>query len=86
MRNSAGGTRIHDGAGLMWARKQLGWSMLGMAYALRMEGPDDKLKSRIHEMEIGTRTLSGPITVAVEAFLQGFLPDGFDASPSCLGK
>jgi hypothetical protein len=65
---------IRDGKGLMWARKQLGWSMLEMAENLRMEGPPDKLKGRIHEMEIGTRNVSGPITVAVEAFLWGFRP------------
>jgi hypothetical protein len=65
---------IRDGKGLMWARKRLGWSMLEMAENLRMEGPPDKLKGRIHEMEIGTRNVSGPITVAVEAFLWGFRP------------
>ncbi|MFY8162649.1 MAG: hypothetical protein ACOVKC_00270 [Brevundimonas sp.] len=69
---------IHDGKGLCWARHELGWSMLQMARALRMEGPDTKLKGRIHEMEIGTRPVSGPMTVAIEAFLQGFRPEGFE--------
>ena len=70
---------IRDGDGLNWARHQLGWSMLEMALALRMEGPDEKLKARIHEMEIGTRNVSGPMTVAIEALLQGFRPEGFEA-------
>ena len=76
-REGGGRILIHDGKGLMWARKTLGWSHLEMALALRMEGPDEKLKARIHEMEIGKRDVSGPMTVAIEAFLAGFRPHGF---------
>jgi hypothetical protein len=72
------GGRIHNGAGLCWARHQLGWSALQMAKALRMDGPDDKLKARLHEMEIGKRHVAGPVTVSVEAFLAGFRPEGFE--------
>ncbi len=72
---------INDGRGLMWARKQLGWSMLEMAEALRLLGPPEKLKGRVHEMEIGARDVSGPITVAVEAFLRDFRLAAFCKGP-----
>ena len=68
---------IRDGNGFNWARHELGWSMLQMARALRMDGPDEKLRTRIHEIEIGRRNLSGPMSVAVEAMLRGFTPSGF---------
>ena len=72
------GGMIYDGKGLCWARHQLGWSHLKMARALRMNGSDEKLKSRLHEMEIGTRHVAGPVGVCVEAFLAGFRPEGFE--------
>jgi hypothetical protein len=68
---------IHDGKGMAWARRELGWSHLEMALALRMEGPDQKLKGRVHEMEIGTRTPHGSMYVAIEAYLDGWRPEGF---------
>ena len=53
----------------------MGWSPADLARALRFA--ESHGASRILEMEAGKRQLSGPLTVAVEALLRGFLPDGF---------
>ena len=54
----------------------MGWSPADLARALRLN--ENHGASRILEMEAGKRDLSGPLTVAVEALLRGFLPDGFE--------
>lgn len=67
------------------ARRQLGWSVYQLARALRMAPEDStrddqqgkKAGDRIREMEDGRRDISGPVSVAVEAFLAGFRPRGF---------
>jgi len=59
------------------ARARLGWSLRQMARALRLAGTPDKAATRVREMEDGRRDISGPVAVAVEAFLDGFRPDGW---------
>ena len=56
------------------ARKRLGWTLETMADALRLAGSVETATNRIRELESGTRNISGPIAVAVEAFLAGFRP------------
>lgn len=68
------------------ARRQLGWSLYTLARALKMcpvDAPSDdqrvkKAGDRIREMERGARDITGPISVAVEALLTGFRPEGFE--------
>lgn len=48
-----------------------------MARALRLAGTPDKLEARIHDMEAGKRDISGPVQVAMEAFLSGWRPTGW---------
>ncbi len=48
-----------------------------MARALRLAGDRSQGEKRVREMEAGKRMISGPVTVAVESFLHGFLPVGF---------
>jgi hypothetical protein len=48
-----------------------------LARALRLAGGDKQGEKRVLEMEAGKRDISGPVTVAVESFLHGFLPVGF---------
>jgi hypothetical protein len=67
---------IETGEHLRQAREAMGWSPADLARALRFN--ENHGASRILEMEAGKRPLSGPLTVAVEALLRGFLPDGFD--------
>lgn len=57
------------------ARKALGWTIAEMARELRLGGAGDKPAQYVREMESGARPISGPISVAVEAFLAGFRPD-----------
>ncbi len=45
-----------------------------MADALRLGGSSEKGGQRVREMESGTKEISGPVAVAVEAFLTGFRP------------
>lgn len=67
------------------ARRQLGWSVTQLARALRLcvvDAPADdpgvrQAAKRIREMETGTRQISGPVSVAVEGFLEGHRPEGF---------
>lgn len=70
---------IETGDHLRQAREAMGWSAADLARALRFN--ENHGASRILEMEAGKRTLSGPLTVAVEAMLRGFLPDGFEPPP-----
>jgi len=50
-----------------------------MARALRLAGTPDKAATRVREMESGNRPISGPVAVAVEAFLSGWRPAGWSA-------
>lgn len=68
---------IHTPADLKAARHELGWSLRQMARALRLAGTPDKAATRVREMESGARPISGPVMVAVEAFLTGFRPAGW---------
>jgi hypothetical protein len=76
---------IRDGEDLHRARRGLGWSVTQLARALRLCPPDaaaddqrvKKAGDRIREMERDVRDISGPVSVAVEAFEQGFRPEGF---------
>lgn len=56
-----------------WARKELGWSVNQMVDALRLS-PDNGGRT-IRRMEAGDQPITGPISVAVEAFLAGFMSD-----------
>lgn len=66
---------IRDGNELKAARQELGWSLAELARALRLGGGGDKPAQYVREMENGARSISGPVTVAVEAFLAGFRPE-----------
>jgi ribosome-binding protein aMBF1 (putative translation factor) len=67
---------ITTGDHLRQAREAMGWSPADLARALRFN--ENHGASRILEMESGKRQITGPVTVAVEALLRGFLPDGFE--------
>ncbi|MCR5876277.1 helix-turn-helix transcriptional regulator [Phenylobacterium sp. J426] len=71
---------IETGEHLRQAREAMGWSPADLAQALRFA--ENHGASRILEMESGKRQLTGPVTVAVEALLRGFLPDGFTPPPA----
>ena len=66
---------ITTGDHLRQAREAMGWSPADLARALRFQ--ENHGASRILEMEAGKREISGPVAVAVEAFLRGFLPVEF---------
>lgn len=68
---------IRTGPHLKQAREALGWTPAELARALRLAGGDKQGEKRVLEMEAGRRDISGPVTVAVESFLHGFLPLGF---------
>jgi hypothetical protein len=70
-------TVIKTGPHLKMAREALGWTPADLARALRLAGGDKQGEKRVLEMEAGKRDISGPVTVAMESFLKGFLPDGF---------
>ena len=59
------------------AREALGWSPAEMARALRLSGGPKQGEKRVKEMEVGVRQITGPVTVAIEAFLRGFTPHDF---------
>ena len=61
-----------NGAELKAARKELGWSLADMADALRLA--QNSGRDTIRKMESGKINVTGPITVAVEAFLAGYIP------------
>lgn len=62
---------------LKLARHVLGWSEGEMARALRLAGTPEKAMARVREMEAGKRDISGPVQVAVEAFMSGWRPTGW---------
>lgn len=64
-----------NGAELKAARKELGWSLADMADALRLSEASGR--DSIRKMESGKINISGPISVAVEAFLAGYIPEEF---------
>lgn len=68
---------IRHGPHLKQAREALGWSPSELARALRLAGGDNQGVKRVLEMESGRRDISGPVTVAVESFLHGYAPVGF---------
>ena len=68
---------ISNGPELRQVRLALGWSEADLARALRLAGADRHGEKRVREMEAGSRPVSGPITVAMEAFLRGFVPYDF---------
>ena len=68
---------IENGPHLKQAREALGWSPSDLARALRLAGDRSQGEKRVREMESGKRMISGPVSVAVESFLHGFLPVGF---------
>lgn len=63
------------GSELKSARKELGWSLADMADALRLSEASGR--DSIRKMESGKINISGPISVAVEAFLAGYIPEEF---------
>lgn len=72
---------IKTGPHLKQAREALGWTPAELARALRLAGGEDQGSKRVLEMEAGRRDISGPVTVAVESFLRGFAPSGFERDP-----
>lgn len=64
---------VTDGNSLHAARKELGWSLADMADALRLA--QNSGRDTIRKMESGKINVTGPITVAVEAFLAGYIPE-----------
>ena len=68
---------ITTGAHLRQAREAMGFSHAELARALRLAGGDKQGEKRVREMEANKRDISGPVTVAVEALLRGFLPHDF---------
>jgi hypothetical protein len=73
---------ITTGADLYDARQALGWTAGLMGRALKLgrwrEASDRSPHNRIHELECGRRPVSGPIGIAVEAFIGGFRPSHID--------
>ena len=55
----------------------LGWDPLTLGRALRLSGAPEKLAARIFDIEAGKRDISGPVQVAMEAFLSGWRPSGW---------
>lgn len=66
------------------ARTMLDWDEATMARALRLGGTPEKAAARVREMELGKRDISGPVQVAVEAFLSGWRPADW-AEPGSAG-
>ena len=63
---------IETGADLKAARHALRWSLSEMAGALRLTGAN--AERMLRDMEAGAKPVSGPIAVAVEAYLSGWRP------------
>ncbi|AQR60581.1 hypothetical protein BZG35_02130 [Brevundimonas sp. LM2] len=63
-------------AELKVARQILGWDPLTIARASRLAGTPEKMAARVIDMEAGKRDISGPVQVAMEAFLGGWRPTG----------
>jgi rhamnose utilization protein RhaD (predicted bifunctional aldolase and dehydrogenase) len=68
---------ITKGIHLKQAREAMGFSHTELARALRLAGGEKQGEKRVREMEADKRDISGPVTVAVEALLRGFLPHDF---------
>ena len=65
--------RVKDGKDLKRARKILGWTINDLADALRLSpGTGNRT---IRRMEAGDAFVTGPVCVATEAFLNGFIPE-----------
>ena len=65
--------RIRSGKDLKRARKILGWTVNDLADSLRLsQGTGNR---SIRRMESGDSHVTGPIAVATEAFLAGFIPE-----------
>jgi transcriptional regulator with XRE-family HTH domain len=58
------------GAELKAARERLGWSLLEMADALRLEGSEKSALDYVRFMESGKKPVTGPVEVAVASFLR----------------
>ena len=72
---------IRNGRDLKRARKILGWTINDLADSLRLsEGTGNRT---IRRMEAGDSHVTGPIAVATEAFLNGFIPE--DDGEECDG-
>ncbi|MDP3175214.1 helix-turn-helix transcriptional regulator [Phenylobacterium sp.] len=69
---------ITTGPHLKQAREALRWSPAELARALRLAGGPSQGEKRVLEMESGRRMISGPVAVAVESFLHGYKPVGFE--------
>lgn len=64
---------IRNGRDLKRARKILGWTVNELSDTLRLSpGTGNRT---IRRMEAGDNHVTGPICVAVEAFLAGFIPE-----------
>lgn len=63
--------RDRNGSWLKRARNVLGLSQNDLADRLRLSGGSRSIR----KYELGERPVSGPVTVAVEAMLQGFQPE-----------
>lgn len=64
---------IRNGRDLKRARKILGWTINDLADTLRLS-PSTGNRT-IRRMEAGDSYVTGPIAVATEAFLSGFIPE-----------
>jgi DNA-binding transcriptional regulator YiaG len=60
------------------ARLDLGLTQSGLAAMLRLANPNETGKRTIREWEKGTRAISGPASVALEALLTGWRPNNGD--------
>ena len=67
--------KVTDGNSLRAARKELGWSLADMACSLRLA--ENSGRDTIRKMESGKINVTGPISVAVEAFLAGYIPGDY---------
>lgn len=70
--------KIETGADLYAAREKLGWTAAQLGKALRLSGDSSKRGSKINELERGGKPIGGPTAVAVEAFVLGFRPSGWN--------
>ena len=68
---------IINGPHLQQARQAMGWTHGDLARALRLAGDPEQGEKRVREMESGRRQITGPVAVAVESFLKGYSPIGF---------
>lgn len=64
-------------AELKVARQILGWDAFTLGRALRLSGTPEKIAARVLDMEAGKRDISGPVQVALEAFLSGWRPNAW---------